>query len=57
MAEPHPANDRSSPLVVQIILLVAFLLVVAAAVFTVLVPDLQEEPDPAAAGRPDAGPP
>lgn len=51
MAEP----SRSSPMAVQIVLLVAFLLVVAAAVFTVLIPDLREEPDPTPAGQPDAG--
>jgi hypothetical protein len=51
-----PQSDRTSPLAVQIVLLIAFLLVVVAGVFTVLVPDLTDEPDPDLTGRADAGP-
>ena len=51
-----PTDDRKSPLVVQIILLVAFLLVVVVAIFTVVIPDVTDEPDPETTGRGDAGP-
>jgi hypothetical protein len=52
-----PSDDRGNPLWVQLILLVGFLLVVAAGIFTVLIPDLTDEPDPDVSGAVDAGVP
>ena len=48
------SEARTSPLVLQIVLLVAFLAIVATAVVTVLWPDLQDEPEPAVPGATSA---
>ena len=55
--KPGSHEERSSPLALQIVLLIAFLAVVVVAVFTVLVPDLTDEPDPDLAHHADAGTP
>ncbi|MFW6049899.1 MAG: hypothetical protein ACODAU_01925 [Myxococcota bacterium] len=42
--KPRSTESRPSPLVAQVVLLIAFLLLAAVGVVTVLLPELREEP-------------